>query len=156
MEKNKCRKGKVEEMAAVRDMYEGLNVGSMTEMEQKRHRDTQLNQHPDVLFRVYRRGRLHVLLFRPTNGCQWMQMFRDGHQNLFAQWSIRHVYQQVRDVINVSGSLEELQRFCDRFPDQLQEFHDSEEEIEDLRARIQDLELENRRLRKDNNKGLPM
>ncbi|ROL52982.1 hypothetical protein DPX16_0106 [Anabarilius grahami] len=53
------------EMSAVRDMYEGLDVGNMTESEQRRHRNIQLNQHPDVLFRVYRRGRLHVLLFRP-------------------------------------------------------------------------------------------
>ncbi|ROL42118.1 hypothetical protein DPX16_1303 [Anabarilius grahami] len=132
-------------MSAVRDMYEGLDFGNMTESEQRRHRNIQLNQHPDVLFRVYRRGHLHVLLFRPTDGLQWMRLFRDRHEHLFAQWTIRH--RQIRDVISVSGQMEELEGFCDRFIQHLQGFQDNDDEIEELRARIRELELENRRLR---------
>lgn len=129
------------EMAAVRDMYEGLDVEDMTEKEQKRHRETQLNEHPDVLFRIYRRDRLHVLLFRPTDDGWWINTLRDGYNGIFSQWTFKHaVNQPIRHVMNLSGDRDELQRFCDEFPDNLETFKAHVQETEDLRTRIRNLE----------------
>ncbi|KAF4101089.1 hypothetical protein G5714_017521 [Onychostoma macrolepis] len=128
------------EMAAVRDMYEGLDVEDMTETEQKRHRETQLNEHPDVLFRIYRRDRLHVLLFRPSDDGWWIKKLRDGFNGIFSQWTFKHaVNQPIRHVMNLSGDRDELQRFCDEFPVNLEEFNAHVQETEDLTARIRNL-----------------
>lgn len=168
------------EMAVVRDMYEGLDVEDLTEREkkteQKIHRETQLNEHPDVLFRIYRRDRLHVLLFRPTDDGWWIKKLRDEYSGIFSQWTFQHaVNQPIRHVMNLSGNRDELERFCDEFPHNLEAcnahvretedltarirnlrekieddsatIQDLEEKIQDLEERIRDLELENRRQR---------
>ncbi|KAI2647895.1 LARGE xylosyl- and glucuronyltransferase 2-B [Labeo rohita] len=146
-------------MSAVRDMYEGLDVEDMSETAQKRHRETQLNQHPDVLFRIYTQGRLHVLLFRPTDDGWWINILRDEYRGISAQWTFKHAANQpIRHVMNLSGNRGELERFCNEFPHNLGTFnaHVQEPEIlratiEELEARIRDLELENRRLRQQHN-----
>ncbi len=157
------------EMAAVRDMYEGLDVRDMTETEQKRHRETQLNEHPDVLFKIYCVGRLHILLFRPTDDGWWIKKLKDEYEGISAQWTFKHaVNEPIRHAMNLSGDRDELQRFCHEFPANLEAFNAHVQETEDLTARIinltetveddratiqdleeriRDLELENRRQR---------
>lgn len=140
----KCRRSylsKVEAvMAAVRDMYEGVDVENMTPAEQKRHRETQLNQHPDVLFRINRKDRLHVLLFRPTGDSWWIDIIKENYGGIFAQWTFQHADNQpIRHAMNLSGNRDELQRFCDEFPDNLEAFRAHVQETEDLRATIEDL-----------------
>lgn len=153
-------------MAAVRDMYEGEEVDNMTAAAKKRHRETQLNRNPDVVFRIYCQDRLHVLLFRPTEDSWWINIIRDNYRGIFAQWTFQHaVNQPIRHSMNLSGDRDELQRFCDEFPGNLEAFHAHVQETEDLRAtiedqretiqdleeRIRDLELENRTLRQPRN-----
>ncbi|XP_026086248.1 uncharacterized protein LOC113061401 [Carassius auratus] len=149
----KCRRSyfsKVEAvMAAVRDMYEGVDVENMTPAEQKRHRETQLNQHPNILFRINRKDRLHVLLFRPTGDSWWINIIKENYGGIFAQWTFQHADNQpIRHAMNLSGNRDELQRFCDEFPDNLEAFRahvqenedqrDQRETIEDLRETIEE------------------
>ncbi|KAI2647898.1 V-type ATP synthase subunit D [Labeo rohita] len=117
-------------MSAVRDMYEGLDVEDMSETAQKRHRETQLNQHPDVLFRIYTQDRLHVLLFRPTDDGWWINTLRDEYRGISAQWTFKHAANQpIRHVMNLSGNRGELERFCNEFPHNLGTFNAHEEQL---------------------------
>ncbi|XP_059420444.1 uncharacterized protein LOC132155750 [Carassius carassius] len=147
----------------VRDMYEPGDERT------KAHRETQLNQHPDVLFRIYCEDGLHVLLFRPTDDGWWVNVIKDRYRGISAQWTFKHaVNRPIRHAMNLSGDRDELQRFCDEFPGNLEEcrahvqetedlratieehrttIEDLRETIEDLEERIRDLDLENRRLR---------
>lgn len=130
------------EMAAVRDMYEGLDVEDMTKTEQKRHRERQLHEHPDVLFRIYTRQHLHVLLFRPTDDGWWIKKLKDEYNGIFCQWTFKHaVNEPIRHVMNLQGDRDELQRFCDEFPANLEAFNAHVQETEDLRATIRDLRV---------------
>jgi len=146
------------EIAVVRDMDEGLVIeeGQDEEKARKQHRERQLNENPDILFRVYKEDEEipHVLLFRPTNDSWWIERLKYRYSGIFAQWTYKHADNEpIRHVMNLSGDRIQLQRFCDEFPNnRLKSLGDNDEEaedlrgtIEDLRARIQDLELKNRR-----------
>lgn len=145
-------------IAVVRDMDEGLVIeegqdDKKKEEERKQHRERQLIENPDILFRVYRQTELHVLLFRPTNDSWWIRTLRDRYPAISAQWTFQHaVDQPIRHVMNLSGDRRRLQRFCDDFPnnrltsledeDLRATVQDLRAAIEDLRVGIQDLKLE--------------
>lgn len=142
-------------------MYEGLDIQQMTERQKELHRIDQVNQNPDVLFRIYSQGRLHILSFDATEKSWWMGLILTEYNRISAQWNIRHVNQPFRTMINLTGKAQDLEMFCDSFPNHLERcqeevneiqhrngrIHDLEAEIQDLQGRIQDLELENRRRR---------
>ncbi|ROL46155.1 hypothetical protein DPX16_0316 [Anabarilius grahami] len=125
-----------------------IEEGQDEEKARKRHRERQLTVNPDILFKVYRREELHVLLFRPTNDIWWIRTLRDRYIGISAQWTFKHADDQPkRHNMNLSGDRSQLQRFCDDFPnnrlmslDNVEEVEELRATIEDLRARIQDLE----------------
>lgn len=144
----------------VRDMYEGVNPGEMSERDKKAHKERNLQRNPDVLFRIYQRGRLHMLLLRTAHAGEWMTAIQtrittSQSFQLTKRRTVNNIF-----TITLAGPQEELRRFCDEF-DQL---HDGVmesiqdggaaaqgnpgDELEELRQRIGELELENQRLRR--------
>lgn len=55
----------------VRDMYEGVNRKDMTEPQRKAFRGEKLSTNPNVLFRIYRQGHLHILQFSSMYHIKW-------------------------------------------------------------------------------------
>lgn len=102
----------------------------------------QLDQHPDILFRIFLNERLHGLVFRSTNEGFWMRILRQYYPDISVQWNYKHADKQY--VLSLFGDLIELQRFCDEF---LQNLHVDDGEVEALNARITELQLDNTRLR---------
>lgn len=134
----------------VRDMYEGVNP------DQKAHKERNLQDNLDVLFRTYRQGRLHMLILKTAHPVVWMTAVQ-------TRITISQSFQRKRHTVNniftitLSGPQADLQRFCDEF-DQLhdgvmQSIQDGGaaaqgnpgDELEELRQRIRELELENGR-----------
>ncbi len=140
-------------------MYEGLHFVFFSKYEEKKekekHREKQLNEHPDVLFRIYCQSHLHVLLFRPTDDGWWIHKLKNEYRGISAQWTFKHaVNKPIRHVMNLSGNRKELQRFCDDFPGNLracnahvQETEDLRAEMEDLKEKVQKLILKNKNLK---------
>lgn len=144
----------------VRDMYEGVNPTKMTEQEKKAHIARTLHENPDVLFRIYCQGRLHMVLLRPTNPGEWTRVILSRiTTNLSFQMTKKR---GVNDIfkITMSGTQEELGRLCDDFDRLYVEVmtnsqdggaaaqRNPEDDVEELRARIKELELENKKLQK--------
>lgn len=156
------------EMAAeaivVRDMYEelflpdNLTISDIEERGKKDHREKMLNQNPDILFRIYSKGKLHVLLFRPTNDSWWIRKLRDQYPGISSQWTFKHADNRpIRHVMNLSGKKVLLEHFCEMFPvnrdralDHLEEVQELRRRIRNLNLNINDLKLENRYLKLDN------
>nr|XP_001338885.3 uncharacterized protein LOC100001846 isoform X1 [Danio rerio] len=151
----------------VRDMY-GEN-----DPRTKAHRDMQLNNNPNVLFRIYREGLLHILLFRPTANIFWRRLLQEEYQDITFQHTVE---EPIGHTMNLSGNREELERFCDNFRNNLQRANNAENEmvgnnledanlenannnnhdneIEELQQRIRELELENTQLRQQRDENL--
>lgn len=139
-----------------RDIYGGEDATDWNDNRRKTYRDKQLDGNADVLFGVYKpvyptlRENLHSLLFRPERDpIWWMIIIRDKYTKLTVQWTHRRVTGPARDVINVSGKLENLEKLCCEFPNHLQEISNSpvrnspvDDHIEELIARFQDLQSE--------------
>lgn len=151
---------RVRDTNRVRDMYEGVDPGQMNERQKKAHRDRTLMRNPDVLFKIYQLGKLHVLLFTPKNNEEeWMRVIQDMFSDkLSNQLTRRRAVHGHLPVINMSGSEEELECVCDWF-DQLdnevqENVLDGEAakkklaprniaaEIEEINLRIRKLEIE--------------
>ncbi|XDV28499.1 hypothetical protein PO909_031803 [Leuciscus waleckii] len=115
-----------------------------------------LNKNPDILFRIYRKGKLHVLLFRPTNDSWWITTLRDQYPGIFSQWTFQHADNQpIRHVMNLAGKKDLLERFCKMFLANRARALAHLEEVQELSATIQDLRLENRILRRTIKEGQP-
>ncbi|KAG7333528.1 hypothetical protein KOW79_003663 [Hemibagrus wyckioides] len=106
----------------VRDMYEGVNFFELTSNQRKEHRDKTLHKNPDVLFRIYKEERLHVLLFMPTNAEEWKKVIQDRIQECTNrpidpsfQLTERRSVNGYLPIINMSGPEHHLEHFCDSF-----------------------------------------
>lgn len=150
----------------VRDMYEGGNPVEMTGSQRKAHRNENLRNNPDVLFKVYQEGNLHMVFLSTTGPGVWMMKIQD---RITTQLSFQMTKKRTENnifKITMSGRQEELQHFCDDFhqlhdevmtitldegaatPNDPQDNDDGEDDVEELRERIRELELENRNLRR--------
>ncbi|XP_060734706.1 uncharacterized protein LOC132851733 isoform X1 [Tachysurus vachellii] len=114
---------RVRDWNRVRDMYEGVDEHGMTEAQKKAHRDETLLNNPDVLFRIYRKGKLHVLLFMPTDTEEWKKVIQDRIQDRIdadpsVQLTERRDIKGDLPIINMSGPENHLEHICDIF-DQL-------------------------------------
>ncbi|XP_060734697.1 uncharacterized protein LOC132851729 [Tachysurus vachellii] len=138
------------------DMYDGVDEDGMTETQKKAHRDETLQNNPDVLFRIYRKGKLRVLLFMPTHTVEWIIVIHDRIQDRretdpSVQLTERRAIRGHLPIINMAGPENHLEHICDIF-DQL--FNQVQEnirnraapqrnyaaEIEGLNVRIRELE----------------
>ncbi|GAA6069250.1 uncharacterized protein LOC113534652 [Tachysurus ichikawai] len=142
------------DMIWVKDMYDGVDPATLEEP-RKAHMNRTLNENPDVLFRVYKQGRLHMLFLRPTRPGVWMSVIL---QRITTSLSFQMTKRRAVDnifKITMSGPGDELQRFCDEFEEIRRNMmldkgaaaqNNPEDDVEELRARIRELELENRTL----------
>ncbi|XP_060734708.1 uncharacterized protein LOC132851733 isoform X2 [Tachysurus vachellii] len=147
---------RVRDWNRVRDMYEGVDEHGMTEAQKKAHRDETLLNNPDVLFRIYRKGKLHVLLFMPTDTEEWKKVIQDRIQDRIdadpsVQLTERRDIKGDLPIINMSGPENHLEHICDIFDqlyNQVQENIQNRAapqrnlvaEIEGLNVRIRELE----------------
>ncbi|KAB5574642.1 hypothetical protein PHYPO_G00211360 [Pangasianodon hypophthalmus] len=148
-----------QDMNRVRDMYEGVNPGDMTEAEKKAHIGRTLQNNPDVLFRIYQQDRLHMVMFRPSDPGEWMRLIQSRITNLSFQLTRKRSANDIFK-ISMSGPQEHLDRFCQDFDQLYDEFmkkmqdggaaaqNNLEDEVEELKVRIRELELEIKKLRK--------
>ncbi|KAK3522824.1 hypothetical protein QTP70_003764 [Hemibagrus guttatus] len=148
----------------VRDMYDGIDpieLKNMRKREKEAHIDQTLRNNPEVLFRVYKKGRLHMVILRTARPGLWMRVLHDRITiNLSFQMTKRRAEANIYK-ITMSGSQEQLQHICDDFNEIYDEVMENlpdegaaagnnpEDDVEELRARIRELELENRRLRRN-------
>ncbi|XP_026990304.2 uncharacterized protein LOC113635204 isoform X2 [Tachysurus fulvidraco] len=141
----------------VKDMYEGDNQYGMTEAQKKAYRDKTLYNNPDVLFRIYKQGRLCVLLFMPTDTVEWKKVIQDkirdrNRADPSVQLTERRAIRGHLPIIGMSGPENHLEYICDIFDqlyNQVQEnIHyraaqrNYAAEIEELNVRIRDVEEE--------------
>lgn len=141
-------------------MYKGGDPGEMTEPEKRAHTERDLRDNLDVLFRLYRQDRLHMLVFRTTHLVEWINVIQ-------SRVTTNHSFQLTKRrgvnnlfTITLSGSQEQLDSFCADFDQLYDEVMKSvqdggaaaqrnpEDDVEELRQRIRELELENGKLRK--------
>ncbi|XP_060734704.1 uncharacterized protein LOC132851732 [Tachysurus vachellii] len=104
-------------------MYDGVDEDGMNEAQKKAHRDETLLNNPDVLFRIYQQGRLHVLLFMPTDTEEWKKVIQDrirdrSRADPSVQLTERRDIKGDLPIINMSGPEDHLEYICDIF-DQL-------------------------------------
>ncbi|KAB5574643.1 hypothetical protein PHYPO_G00211370 [Pangasianodon hypophthalmus] len=148
----------------VRDMYEadlktkirGIDDKNKIEKIKKQYRDEKLKDNPDVLFKIYRKAKLHVLLFTPSHPVEWKRViYKHTTLDTSVQLTVRRAVKGDLPIINMSGSEDELQYICDRFAQLYNEVRKyvqnpkaELDEIEELIARIRELELENKNLRR--------
>lgn len=138
----------------VRDMYEGVNLGEMTEHQRKEHRDKILHENPDVLFRIFHQGKLHVLLFMPSNEEEWKKMIQSRiPPTVSFQLTERCAVRGRLPIIHMSGHEEALECICDSFDQLYNEVMENIQhggatqrniaaELEEVKMRIRELELE--------------
>lgn len=120
----------LEKMAAVvRDMYEGVDLTEVGQMKKgkkesflKNLRRNQLNENSDVLFKIFRKGRLHALSCRPSNSPEMItsiyRMLPTTHMSV--QLTSRRTSKGERlETLSLHGPENELQSLCDHFPDLL-------------------------------------
>ncbi|KAK3522823.1 hypothetical protein QTP70_003763 [Hemibagrus guttatus] len=148
----------------VRDMYDGIDpieLKNMNERERNVHIDQTLRNNPEILFKVYQQGRLHMVFFGTTRPGLWMRVLHDRITiNLSFQMTRKRAEAEMYK-ITMSGSQEQLQHICDDFNEIYDEVmnilkdegtaagNNPEDDVEELRARIRELELENRMLRRN-------
>lgn len=158
--------GTVGDRNQVRDMYEGVNFFELTSNQRKEHRDRTLHKNPDVLFRIYKEERLHVLLFMPTNAEEWKKVIQDRIQDRTNrptdpsfQLTERRSVNGYLPIINMSGPEHHLEHICDSFDqlyNQVQENirnrastqRDFAAEILEINVRIREVQEEIQRLRR--------
>ncbi len=91
----------------VRDMY-GVNHEKMTEAQRKTFRRQKLSTNPNVLFRIYKQDRLHILQFRSIHFHAWVECLKSYRLIKFHHNSICNEF-------SLCGPSDELQKFCNNF-----------------------------------------
>ncbi|KAK2894396.1 hypothetical protein Q8A67_011625 [Cirrhinus molitorella] len=98
----------------VRNMYEEVNPKDMTEAGRRRWRRKKLSKNPDVLFRIYRQGHLHMLQFRSAYYDGWVRCLKSYSEIIFQRLPFNdHAF-------SLCGPSDELERFCDNYQKSLQ------------------------------------
>ncbi len=96
----------------VRDMYEGVNREEMTEAQRKTFRSEKLSTNPNVLFRIYKKGHLHILQFSSIHYDEWVLCLKSYQINF------QHLI--TLNVFSLCGPSSKLQRFCDEYNENLE------------------------------------
>lgn len=99
-----------------------MNFNNTTDMDPAERR-IRLQNNPNVLFPIERRGQLHILQFNPADALDnWLKTIQDRvyENNLSVQVNIRNLERAPNErvtTIQLSGNLGELQRFLTSFPE---------------------------------------
>ncbi|KAJ8396586.1 hypothetical protein AAFF_G00016520 [Aldrovandia affinis] len=150
----------------VRDMqYEN----GWKEHRRKRHREEQMTNNLDILFRIYNRRltphRLHAVMFRTTQIREWQIVIRRIRETQpgikTVQMTIRNIGEHVMMTVSISKDPHAIQQMENHFPqnrtdvlempteeEEEEEADERNQELEALRNRIGELQLENRNLRR--------
>ncbi len=97
----------------MRDMYEGVNHEEMTEPQRKTFRSQRLSTNPNVLFRIYKQGHLHILKFRSIHFGAWVERLKSNRLIKFQHNFICHMF-------SLYGPSGELQKLCNEYNENLE------------------------------------
>ncbi|KAG7333529.1 hypothetical protein KOW79_003664 [Hemibagrus wyckioides] len=130
----------------VKDMYDGVDLNNMTKRQKEAHIDRTLQNNRDVLLRVYRQDRLHMVFLRPTDPGVWMRVIQGRIATALSFQLTKKRAELNIYKITMSGAQEALQGFCNDFDEIYEEVmrnmpdegaaagNNAEDDVEELRS----------------------